>query len=229
LEIFKMKKKVLIAGASGLVGGEILNLLDNKNLDITLLSRRLLNLNMPDIKEYILDFDRIETSEDFPSVDHVYIALGKRLDTSELIYIRKDNRESFIKVDHDYVIALAKKAFAMGAKSISIVSAIGVNKDSKNLYLKTKGAVEEEIKLIGYDHVVIAQPGHLLGIRPEDRLRIEVPIIEFFTKIIKPLMIGPLRDFRNISAQEVASSIIAAMQGDVIGVTTLTYKDFIKN
>ncbi len=35
-----MKKKVLIAGASGLVGGEILNLLDNKNLDITLLSRR---------------------------------------------------------------------------------------------------------------------------------------------------------------------------------------------
>ena len=42
-------------------------------------------------------------------------------------------------------------------------------------------------------------------------------------------MIGPLRDFRNISAQEVASSIIAAMQGDVIGVTTLTYKDFIKN
>ncbi|MDA7747499.1 hypothetical protein N8916_00435 [Gammaproteobacteria bacterium] len=104
-----------------------------------------------------------------------------------------------------------------------------MNKDSKNLYLKTKGAVEEEIKLIGYDHVVIAQPGHLLGIRPEDRLRIEVPIIEFFTKIIKPLMIGPLRDFRNISAQEVASSIIAAMQGDVIGVTTLTYKDFIKN
>ena len=54
-----MKKKVLIAGASGLVGGEILNLLDNKNLDITLLSRRLLNLNMPDIKEYILDLSLI--------------------------------------------------------------------------------------------------------------------------------------------------------------------------
>ncbi|MDA7747500.1 hypothetical protein N8916_00440 [Gammaproteobacteria bacterium] len=111
-----MKKKVLIAGASGLVGGEILNLLDNKNLDITLLSRRLLNLNMPDIKEYILDFDRIEISKDFPSVDHVYIALGKRLDTSELIYIRKNNRESFIKVDHDYVIALAKKSFCNGSK-----------------------------------------------------------------------------------------------------------------
>ena len=224
-----MKKKVLIAGASGLVGGEILNLLDNKNLDITLLSRRLLNLNMPDIKEYILDFDRIETSEDFPSVDHVYIALGKRLDTSELIYIRKNNRESFIKVDHDYVIALAKKAFLMGARSISIVSAIGVNENSMNLYLKTKGRVEEEIKLIGYHQVVIAKPGHLLGARSGDKFRIEVPFIEFFTKILEPLMIGPLRSFRNISAKKVAKAMISSMEDETGGVITLTYKDFIKN
>lgn len=224
-----MNKKSLIVGASGLVGGEILKLLSHEGNDVTLLSRRPLDLNLPNVEESIIDFNEIENEINFPAVDHIYIALGKRLDTSELIYIKKSNRDSFIKVDHDYVIAVAKKAFSMGARSISIVSAIGVNKDSKNLYLKTKGAVEEEIKSIGYDHVVIAQPGHLLGIRPEDRLRIEVPIIEFFTKIIKPLMIGPLRDFRNISAQEVASSIIAAMQGDVIGVTTLTYKDFIKN
>ena len=224
-----MNKKILIAGASGLVGGEILGILNNKSTDIVLISRRPLNLNLPNIKECIVNFEELANEANFPPVDHLYLALGKRLDTSELLYIKKNNREGFIKVDHDYVIALAKKAFLMGARSISIVSAIGVNENSMNLYLKTKGRVEEEIKLIGYHQVVIAKPGHLLGARSGDKFRIEVPFIEFFTKILEPLMIGPLRSFRNISAKKVAKAMISSMEDETGGVITLTYKDFIKN
>ena len=224
-----MNKKSLIVGASGLVGGEILNLLSHEGNDVTIISRRLLKLNLPNVKESIVDFNEIENEINFPAVDHVYIALGKRLDTSELIYIKKSNRDSFIKVDHDYVIAVAKKAFSMGARSISIVSAVGVDKNSMNLYLQIKGKVEEEIKSIGYDNVVIAQPGHLLGERPDDRFRIEIPVIEFFTKILEPLMFGPLQNFRNISAKQVAKGMVTSMQDGSVGVTTLQYKEFIES
>ena len=224
-----MNKKSLIVGASGLVGGEILNLLSHEGNDVTIISRRLLKLNLPNVKESIVDFNEIENEINFPAVDHVYIALGKRLDTSELIYIKKPNRDSFIKVDHDYVIAVAKKAFSMGARSISIVSAVGVDKNSMNLYLQIKGKVEEEIKSIGYDNVVIARPGHLLGERPDDRFRIEIPVIEFFTKILEPLMFGSLQNFRNISAKKVAKGMVTSMQDGSVGVTTLQYKDFIES
>ena len=224
-----MNKKSLIVGASGLVGGEILKLLSHECNDVTLLSRRPLELNLPNVEESIIDFNEIENEINFPAVDHIYIALGKRLDTSELIYIKKSNRDSFIKVDHDYVIAVAKKAFSMGARSISIVSAVGVDKNSMNLYLQIKGKVEEEIKLIGYDNVVIAQPGHLLGERPDDRFRIEIPVIEFFTKILEPLMFGPLQNFRNISAKQVAKGMVTSMQDTSVGLTTLQYKDFIES
>ena len=207
-----MNKKSLIVGASGLVGGEILNLLSHEGNDVTIISRRLLKLNLPNVKESIVDFNEIENEINFPAVDHVYIALGKRLDTSELIYIKKPNRDSFIKVDHDYVIAVAKKAFSMGARSISIVSAVGVDKNSMNLYLQIKGKVEEEIKSIGYD-----------------RFRIEIPVIEFFTKILEPLMFGPLQNFRNISAKQVAKAMISSMQDSSSGVTTLQYKEFIES
>ena len=224
-----MNKKSLIVGASGLVGGEILKLLSHEGNDVTLLSRRPLELNLPNVEESIIDFNEIENEINFPAVDHIYIALGKRLDTSELIYIKKSNRDSFIKVDHDYVIAVAKKAFSMGARSISIVSAVGVDKNSMNLYLQIKGKVEEEIKSIGYDKVVIAQPGHLLGERSDDRFRIEIPVIEFFTKILEPLMFGPLQNFRNISAKQVAKGMVTSMQDTSVGVTTLQYKDFIES
>ena len=60
-----MNKKSLIVGASGLVGGEILNLLSHEGNDITIISRRLLKLNLPNVKESIVDFNEIENEINF--------------------------------------------------------------------------------------------------------------------------------------------------------------------
>ena len=48
--------KVLIAGATGLVGGEILRALEHKNQAITLLSRRELKSKPDNIEEIIINF-----------------------------------------------------------------------------------------------------------------------------------------------------------------------------
>ncbi len=224
-----IKKRSLLIGASGLIGGKILKILHAQNENIILFSRHSINLESKNIKEYLVDFNNLEKIKDVPQIDHVYISLGTRLEVSELLYIKKKDRKEFSRVDLDLVLNSAKTAFSLGARSIAIVSAIGANSLSKNLYLKTKGILEEEIKKIGYKKVVIAQPGHLLGARPEEKLRIEITIMEFIAKILEPLMIGPIKPFRSIEATNVADSMVRSIQDGVDGVFTLRFDDFNKD
>ena len=163
-----------------------------------------------------------------PKFDNIFISIGTRLNISELLYIKNANRKKFIEVDYDLIIAIAKKAFSSGTKSIAIVSAVGANSNSSNLYLKTKGELEKEIKLIGYEKVVIAQPGHLLGDRPDDVLRLGIVLMELGAKVLEPLMLGPLKDLRSISAAKVASSMVRFMNSKK-GHYKLKYQDFINS
>ncbi|MDC1187019.1 hypothetical protein N8202_00890 [Gammaproteobacteria bacterium] len=220
------KPKVLIIGASGLVGEEILKTTEGMGQEIVTLSRRKLISKNQDTEEIIINFDDLQLS-DIPKVNHVYIALGTELDTSELIYIKKSRRKGFRKVDYEYVTKIAKMAHGNGAESISVVSAVGANKSSRNLYLKTKGEMEEKIISIGYNKTVFAQPGHLLGKRLLKKIRPEVPIMEFGARILKPLMIGPLEDLKFIKASLVAKSMVKHMNIPTDKIVRLKYKELI--
>jgi len=217
------KTKVLIIGASGLVGSEILKVVEDNHQEIVILSRKKLLSKSQSTKEILIDFDNMQLS-DIPKVNHVYIALGTDLNTSELLYIKKSRRKEFKKVDYSYVIQLAKMAYELGAESISIVSAVGANKNSKNLYLKTKGEMEEEVISIGYKKTIFAEPGHLLGKRPSKKFRPEVAIMEFAARILKPIMIGPLEDLKFIEASLVAKSLVAHMNRPTDEILKLKYK-----
>ena len=156
-----MSKKILIVGASGLVGSEILENLKSTNNDLILLSRRKL-LDENNISQIIIDFENIDSLSADTEIDEIYIAIGFRLSLSELIFIKRDNRKNFINVDFHYVKKVAEFAKRCGASSIGMISAIGANSDSLNTYLKIKGDVENEIKLMGYEKIIIAHPSHLL-------------------------------------------------------------------
>ena len=220
-----MKIKSLLVGASGLVGSEILKYLHERDQDITIFTRKSLHDSIDKHKEINIDFENLNNF-DFPYFDHVYIAIGMKLDTVELIHIKKNKRKEFFRVDHDTILSIAKKAFDGGARSISVVSAIGADMNSKNFYLQTKGKIENSIKQIGYKKVVFAQPSHLLGSRPNDKIRIEVPIIELGAKVIDPLMIGPLSDLRFIKASCVAKAMIDTLNEGSENLTRLKFKDF---
>jgi uncharacterized protein YbjT (DUF2867 family) len=219
------KIKSLLIGASGLVGGEILKCLYEKNQDITLFTRKS-SLNLFNKhKEINVDFENLNRV-DFPHFNHVYIAIGMELKTTELIHIKRSKRSEFFRVDHDIVLNVAKKAFESGARSISIVSAIGADMNSRNFYLQTKGKIENSIKQIGYEKVVFAQPSHLLGNRLNRKIGIEVPVIELGAKIIDPLMIGPLSNLRFIKASSVARAMVNTLNENSENLTRLRFKDF---
>ena len=219
------KIKSLLIGASGLVGGEILKCLHERDQNITLFTRKpshnLFNKHI----EINVDFENLNRV-DFPHFDHVYIAIGMKLKTIELIHIKRNKRNEFYRVDHDIVLNVAKKAFESGARSISIVSAIGADMNSRNFYLQTKGKIENSIKQIGYENVVFAQPSHLLGNRLNSKIGIEVPVIELGAKIVDPLMVGPLLNLRFIEASSVARAMVNALNENSENLTTLRFKDF---
>jgi len=220
------KNKTLIVGASGLVGSEILKCVSKKNQDIVLLSRTSRGTVQDSCIEIVCNFDDIDKIE-FPKINHVYISIGKKLGSSELMYIRKSNRDDFIKIDCEYVLNIAKKSFQNGAKSIAIVSAIGADKTSKNLYLQTKGIMEKLVKEIGFTKTIFAQPSHLLGQRVNEEFKLDVSLIELGGKIFDPLMLGPLSDLRFIDAKYVAKAMVKKMNDNSEGLSVLKYKDFV--
>ena len=177
----------------------------------------------------IIDFDNLGSNKVQlkNGIDHVYLCLGKKLSTYELGYMQHSARESFKLIDFDYSLAIAKLAYDRGARSVALVSAVGAQEGSFNYYFHIKGKLENEIRKIGYENICFARPGHLLGARKDFR-GYEIPILESGLRIAAPFMQGPLMNFRQIEAQQVAESMVVNLQNKKRGETYLFYEDFLK-
>jgi hypothetical protein len=65
------------------------------------------------------------------------------------------------------------------------------------------------VKALGYTCVEIFRPGLLVGERSEKRTGEVLGIAA--TKVVRGLMVGPLRPYRPIEAKDVADAMVAAM------------------
>ena len=161
----------LVAGGTGLVGSHVINSLSKLHGSQIILVRSF-NSEIPKNGELkIINFDDLKSDKVQlrSNIDHVYLCLGKKLLTYELGYMQHASRESFKLIDYEYPLLIAKLAFKNGARSISLVSAVGAQEGSFNYYFHIKGKLENEIKKIGYENICFARPGHLLGQRKDFR------------------------------------------------------------
>ena len=220
-----MSKNILVVGASGLVGSSILEHLENGDSKITLLLRRRLE-DKAYLKQIITEFNNIDNLDEIQPIDEVYIAIGKRLSLVELLYLKKSKRKEFELVDFDYIRDIALFAKKLGAKSLGLISAVGANENSRNIYLSVKGKIEKEIISMGFEKIVIAQPGHLLGKRQHEDSKFLIYVFEKITNILGYMMIGPLKRFRNIDASLVAKTLISKMGDNHEGIYFLNFDDF---
>ena len=220
-----MSKNILLAGASGLVGGHILDVLDEGNSELTLLLRNKLQEKIH-LKQVVTDFDSLDELDELDNINEVYIAIGKKLSLFELLYLNKSKRKEFELVDFDYIRNIALFAKKLGAKSLGLISAVGANEKSRNIYLSVKGKIEKEIISMGFEKIVIAQPGHLLGKRQKEDSKFLIYVFEKITNILGYMMIGPLKKFRNIDASLVAKTLISKMDDNYGGIDFLNFDDF---
>jgi uncharacterized protein YbjT (DUF2867 family) len=202
-------RKALVVGATGLVGGEIINGLvaDDGVDEVRALVRRQLDRWAPTgkLRELIADFDALDAHPDWFRVDQVYCALGTT--------IRKaGSREAFRRVDFDYPFAVARLAHAQGARHFLLVSAVGADTGSRIFYSRVKGDLEDAVRAVGYTSVTIARPSVLLGAREELRVGelVMKRVAHLFPTAWKP-----------VQARQVASALLRAARVGKPGVEIL--------
>jgi uncharacterized protein YbjT (DUF2867 family) len=208
-------RTALLAGATGLVGREILRelLASEHYREVQVLVRR----PVPDIqanpklKIRKVDFARLPA--EFPAVDDVYIALGTTIKAA-------GSEAAFRQVDFDFVLNIARAAKGTGAKRLAVVSAIGADAKSRVFYSRVKGEMEAAIAQLGYESVVIAQPSWLVG----DRTALGQPPrpAEIWAeRLMRPIGGILPKWLRPITARAVASAMVAAMLEAKPGVRVL--------
>ena len=196
-----MMNDFLVFGASGLTGSHFLNEIKERGKGFHLFNRELMENESTENQTLF----NSENLTEFPDAKNLVICIGYPLDFLELIFMPKEKKQIFTSVDLDLVLEIAKKAYKNNIQNILVISAVGANKSSPNFYLKTKGVMEEEIRKIGFNTIIFARPGHLLGPRDISRVDVFVKLIEFFGNIFSFMYVGPLRKYKNISAKTVAN------------------------
>jgi len=86
-----------------------------------------------------------------------------------------------------------------------LVSAIGANLKSSNFYIKLKGEIENAISGLNYESIHIYRPSFLRGKRKENRPleKIILPMM----RLVDMALIGPLKKYKSIDANDVAKAM----------------------
>ena len=212
-------KHSIIAGATGLVGNNILHQLAVRGDTPVAMARRPIKDLPANAQLLEINFEQFLINGELPQCDHLYLCLGTTIKTA-------GSRDAFRAVDFEYSLAVAKKAIQAGATGISLVSSVGADASSKNFYLKTKGQLEDAIKSLGFSSINIYRPGILMGDRSETRPLEGLGKIVF--QVIDPLLLGYLSPYRSIQANLLASTMIDNAD-QIEGLNYLYFKDFNTN
>lgn len=176
---------VLLAGATGLVGQQLLRLLaqDDGIGHVRALMRRPATLAqwLPapltarlapgKVSLPVVDFDQLATHSELFRADWVFCALGTTIRQA-------GSQAAFRKVDFDYPLQVARLARAQGAQRFLLVSAVGASARSRVFYSRVKGELEDAVRALGFESVTFAQPSTLIGdradVRPGERLALKL-------------------------------------------------------
>jgi uncharacterized protein YbjT (DUF2867 family) len=205
-------KAILVAGATGLVGKEIiLTLLADSTVELVhSLGRRPLALKHPKLHHHVVEFAALPV---LPKVDECYIALGTTIKVA-------GSQAAFRAIDLDAVVAVAKAAQSAGATKFGVVSAMGADTKSSVFYSRIKGEMERALTSIGLISLVIARPSLLDGDRNAlgQSERGGEGIGLWLARRLRPLL--PV-NYRAILAKDVAHALIRSVQAAKPGVLTL--------
>jgi uncharacterized protein YbjT (DUF2867 family) len=211
-------QRVLLAGATGLVGGLALDaVLARRDFHGRVVAPVRRPLAPPEARPDarlvapVCDFGATGADEQLAAavdaagarpLDAYVCCLGTTLRAA-------GSRAAFIAVDRDLVLRLAQLARGLGARHAVLVSSVGASRQSGTFYLRVKGEVEDAMASLGFERLDILQPGLLVGPRRERRPA--EALAQRLVPLADPLLLGRLRDYRSIPATVVAGAIVALL------------------
>ncbi len=194
-----MKKTAIIIGATGLVGSALLKqlLADDDFSKVKIFVRRSTDITHEKLEEFIIDFDRIEAYKEAVKGDVFFSCLGTTLSQA-------GSKEKQYRVDVSYQYKFAEMTAENSVPAYVLVSSASANKDSLFFYTKMKGELEEKIKSLPFEKIIIVQPSILAGDRKKSRAgeKISAKIINGLS-IVLPF----LKKYKSISGEQVAKAM----------------------
>ena len=188
---------IILAGATGLVGGGVAQLLPQDVL--TIIARRAVeHSDALQLSGAMHDWPRLMVGQTF---DVGICCLGTTIKQA-------GSKEAFAAVDLEGVATFAGAARMAGARQFLMVSSVGADANSSNFYLQTKGKAEEAVQSLGFARVDIFCPGLLRGERAGPA-RIGESIGMAVSPITDLLTPRGFDRYRSIAADDVAKAIVA--------------------
>jgi uncharacterized protein YbjT (DUF2867 family) len=161
----KKYKTAILLGATGLVGGCVLQfLLENEAyIKVVALTRRPLSIQHQKLENVVLDFEQLLDYQSVMKGDDLFLCLGTTIK-------KAGSQAAFKRIDVDYQMQAATVAMQNGVSQVLLCSAVDADANSKIFYNRMKGDLEDALKGMGFKSVHIFQPSILLGERSENRL-----------------------------------------------------------
>lgn len=196
----------LIAGGSGLVGGELLQqLLAAAEYECVIaLVRRRLDVVHPKLVQVVVDFSALEPATAGLRCDDAFCCLGTTIKAAR-------SQAAFRAVDHTAVLAFAWAAQRAGAQRFFVVSSLGADAESRVFYNRVKGETEDALAVLGFATLAVFRPSLLRGRRAESRPGERG--LAALLWLAEPLLLGPLRKYRAIPAAVVARAMLRCSFG----------------
>lgn len=155
--------KLLLAGATGLVGGHVLaQALADPRIDAVVAPVRRALPAHPKLLAPTVDFEALPEDAPWWAADAAISALGTTIG-------KAGSQDAFRRVDHDYQLAVAKLASRHGTPAFVLNSALGADPASRIFYNRVKGELERDLAGLDFASLTFVRPGLIGGERQESR------------------------------------------------------------
>lgn len=159
-----MNKKVIITGATGMVGkGILLECLDHNEIsEVLVIGRSSLDIKHPKLKQLIhKDFtDFSEVKDQLAGYDGCFYSLG--------ISAAGLNEEQYKRITYDFTMALALPLLELNPQmTFNYVSGQGTDSSEKGrmMWARVKGKTENDLLSMGFIQAYMFRPGAIIPLR----------------------------------------------------------------
>lgn len=206
--------KVLLIGATGLIGSKILHLLleDKRVAEVKVVHRRGTDIEHPKLRWEIVDFAKSDSYQHLCACDVLINTMGTTIKAA-------GSKEKQHHIDVKYPLQTAKMAVELGCIKIINISAGGADASSSIFYNQLKGELEEGLNRLNPKAVVHFRPSLLLGDRKEFRLGEKIG--EPFMKLLK--FVPGLSKYQPIHDTTLAQAVLKAVFDELEGIQVIEF------
>ena len=206
-----VQKSAIVIGASGEVGSQLMSLLlqDPRYAQIISLGRSPSEHKNDKLTFHKVDLLDDSTFEKYLNTDEIYCCIGTTR-------AKTPDKDTYRAIDHGIPVRLAKYSQKHSIPVMIVVSAMGADPDSRLFYNRTKGEMERDVQRYFKNKLHLVRPSLIDSERKELRLGERIGI--YAMRILNPLLVGSLKNYRSISSMAIAKAMVQLANQMYVGV-----------